>query len=379
MDTTLGQDAVNIAQDLIRIDTTNTGGADSVGEREAAEYVLGQLQDLGYQPHYIESEPRRGSLLLRLEGVDSSRPALVLHGHLDVVPANRTEWSDDPFGAEIKDGELWGRGAVDMKGMDGMILAVLRHWQARGVKPPRDLIVAFFADEEAGGKLGSHWLVTQHPEWFHGATEAVGEVGGFSVEVAGKRAYLLQTAEKGIAWLRLVAQGTPGHGSAVNSDNAVEHLVEALAAIAAHPWPLELTPTVRALLQGVAQLVDIPADLEDPAIVDQLIQALGPAQRFVGASIRTGANLTSLQAGSKVNVVPLHASATVDFRPLPGCGSQVIAQVEQLAGSRVKVEIINDDVGLEAPIEVPLVDAMRRAVQAADPGAFTLPYMLAGG
>ncbi|MDR2254180.1 MAG: M20/M25/M40 family metallo-hydrolase, partial [Bifidobacteriaceae bacterium] len=362
-----------------RFDTTNTGDERSKGERDAAEYVIGLLEDAGYEPIYHESLPRRGSVVARIEGADPTRPALVLHGHLDVVPADAAEWQADPFGAEVRDGTIWGRGAVDMKDMDGMILAVARAWRRRGVKPPRDVVLCMFADEEAGGVWGAEWLVDHHPELFEGATEAISEVGGFSVDVAGRRAYLLQTAEKGIAWLRLVARGTGGHGSAVNSDNAVEHLVGALRRIADHPWPVSLTPTVRALLEGVADLTGVATDLDDPAAVSALIDSLGPARRFVGAATSTRANLTSLAAGDKVNVIPPRACATVDMRPLPGQADDAVATVRALAGPHVTVEPIYRSVALEAPFSGPLVDAMRSALLEADPTAAVLPYMLAGG
>ncbi|MDR2564919.1 MAG: M20/M25/M40 family metallo-hydrolase [Bifidobacteriaceae bacterium] len=379
MHKSLADDAVRIARDLIRFDTTNTGDDRSVGERQAAEYVMGLLQDWGHEPTYFESEPKRGSVALRLEGRDPDRPALVLHGHLDVVPADPAEWTADPFGAEIRDGLIWGRGAVDMKDMDGMILAVVGWWARQGIKPPRDIVLCFFADEEAGGRLGSHWLVANHPELFAGATEAVSEVGGFSVELGGRRAYLLQTAEKGIAWLRLVAEGTPGHGSAVNQDNAVRNLVDALARIAAQPWPMRLTPTVKALFEGAAGLAGLRFDPADPQSVAAIVEAFGPAKRFVGASTATGLNLTSLAAGSKVNVVPRTAAATVDMRPLPGDAESARAVVEKLAGPAVRVEPINEDIALEAPLDAPLVAAMRQSLLDADPDAVVLPYMLAGG
>jgi acetylornithine deacetylase/succinyl-diaminopimelate desuccinylase-like protein len=372
-------DAVRIARDLIRFDTTNTGDDCSTGERAAAEYVTGMLQDWGHEPVYFEPEPKRGSLVTRLEGQDQNRPALVLHGHLDVVPANAGEWTADPFGAEIRDGAIWGRGAVDMKDMDAMILAVVGWWHCQGIKPPRDIVLCFFADEEAGGKLGSRWMADNHPGLFVGATEAVSEVGGFSVNLAGRRAYLVQTAEKGITWLKLIAQGTPGHGSAVNRDNAVEHLVQALARIAAEPWQTNLTPAVAALLNGAADLAGLKPDLSDPESVNQILETFGPARRFVGASISTGVNLTSLSGGGKVNVVPRTAAATIDMRPLPGEAAPARARIEELAGSNIRVEPINEDIALEAPLDGPLVTAMKAALKAADPDAIALPYMLAGG
>ncbi|MDR2348326.1 MAG: M20/M25/M40 family metallo-hydrolase, partial [Bifidobacteriaceae bacterium] len=203
--------------------------------------------------------------------------------------------------------------------------------------------------------------------------------GGFSVEIAGQRAYLLQTAEKGIAWLRLLARGTGGHGSAVNHDNAAAHLARAMTRIAAQPWPMDLAPTMRALLEGAAQLSGLPLDLADPASVEALVAAFGPARRFVGAATSTRANVTSLSAGDKVNVIPATASGTVDLRPLPGAADSALAQVRALAGDKVEVEAVYTAPALEAPFEAPLVEAMRRALDLADPGANVLPYMLAGG
>ena len=198
---TAEEEVARICQDLLRIDTSNFGDGSGPGERAAAEYVMASLHEVGLSPELFESAPGRASVVVRLPGQDPTRPALVLHGHLDVVPAQAADWSVDPFAGEEKDGLLWGRGAVDMKDMDAMILAVVRQMVREGRKPARDVVVAFFADEEAGGTYGASWAVDHRPEIFEGATEAISEVGGFSVDIDGKRAYLLQTAEKGIAWL----------------------------------------------------------------------------------------------------------------------------------------------------------------------------------
>ncbi|MBO3087018.1 M20/M25/M40 family metallo-hydrolase [Cellulomonas dongxiuzhuiae] len=372
-------EVVDLCRDLIRIDTTNPGDGSGPGEREAAEYVVGLLQDVGLEPELFESAPGRANVVVRLEGADSSRPALVVHGHLDVVPAHAADWSVDPFAAELRDGLVWGRGAVDMKDMDAMVLAVVRQMVREGRRPARDVVLAMFADEEAGGRLGAHWAVEHRPELFAGATEAISEVGGFSVDVAGQRVYLLQTAEKGLAWLRLVAQGRAGHGSQVNTDNAVTHLAAAVARIGEHEWPLQLTPTVRALLTGVADLTGLPFDPEDPATLDALVDALGPASTFVGATLRHSTNPTRLAAGYKENVIPGGATAAVDGRFLPGLSDEFDATVARLVGPHVRVEDLVRDTGLEAPFEGALVDAMVAAVVAEDPGAHVLPYMLSGG
>jgi acetylornithine deacetylase/succinyl-diaminopimelate desuccinylase-like protein len=376
-------EVIRICQELIRIDTSNYGDNEGPGERAAAEYVMELLHEVGLEPELFESLPGRASVVVRLEGQDRSRPALVLHGHLDVVPAAKDDWTVDPFGAELTESEtgglIWGRGAVDMKDMDAMILAVVRQMVREGRKPARDVVVAFFADEEAGGVHGARWAVDHRPELFEGATEAISEVGGYSVELGGKRAYLLQTAEKGLAWLRLVADGRAGHGSQVNEENAVTELAAAVARIGQHAWPYTITPTVDALLRGVGDLTGLPVDYEDPATIDALIGALGPVAKFVGATVRNTSNPTQLQAGYKANVIPGRAEATLDVRLLPGHEETGMAKLRELAGPTVRIEAIHQDTALEVPFSGSLVDAMVAAIDAEDPGAKVLPYTLSGG
>jgi acetylornithine deacetylase/succinyl-diaminopimelate desuccinylase-like protein len=377
-------EVVDICRDLLRIDTSNYGDGSGPGERAAAEHVLGLLTEVGLEPELMESEPGRATVVLRMEGDPAGtaeRGALMIHGHLDVVPANADDWKVDPFAAEIADGCLWGRGAVDMKDMDAMMLAVIRDLARSGRRPPRDLVFAFFADEEAGGVLGSHWLVQNRPDVLEGVTEAVSEVGGFSVtvdDVAGDpvRLYLLQTAEKGINWLRLVARGRAGHGSQVNDDNAITRLAEAVARIGAHDWPLEITPTVREFLSGLSEATGVEFD---PANPDQLLGRLGTVARFVGATLRDTANPTILKAGYKHNVIPQTAEAYVDSRFLPGHEELVLSTVKELAGPEVDVEMYHRDVSLETPFEGRLVDTMVAALRSEDADARVLPYCLSGG
>jgi acetylornithine deacetylase/succinyl-diaminopimelate desuccinylase-like protein len=374
-------EVVRICRDLIRIDTTNYGDGSGPGERAAADYVVAELREVGLEPVVVESDPGRTSVVLRLEGADRTRPALCIHGHLDVVPANAADWQVDPFAAELRDGCVWGRGAVDMKDMDAMVLANIRHLARTGAKPPRDVVFAFFADEEAGGTKGSHWVVDHHPELFEGVTEAVSEVGGYSVTVPRPggdqtRAYLVQTAEKGILWLRLTAHGRAGHGSQVNEENAVARLAEAITRINAHKWPREYLASVRALLDGLAELTGTAWSDED---LDELLDHLGSAQAFVRGTLQDTANFTMAQAGYKHNVIPQSASAALDCRFLPGHDDDLLATIEELAGEHVEVEVVHRDISLDAPFEGPLVEAMKAALLAEDPGAEILPYCLSGG
>jgi acetylornithine deacetylase/succinyl-diaminopimelate desuccinylase-like protein len=288
----------------------------------------------------------------------------------------------DPFAAEMRDGCVWGRGAIDMKDMDAMILANIRHLARSGIKPRRDLVFAFFADEEAGGVLGSHWVVDNHPEMFEGVSEAISEVGGFSVTVPAKgtgaptRAYLLQTAEKGMAWLRLTAQGRAGHGSVPNDENAIVRLAAAIGRIDGHAWPREYIGSVRQLLDGLSEITGTPYDDDSP---EQILAHLGGARGFVLGTLQDTATLTMLQAGYKHNVIPQSASVSLDGRFLPGHEAALMTTIRELAGEHVTVEVLHRDIALDAPFSGDLVDAMKNALLAEDPGAAILPYCLSGG
>jgi acetylornithine deacetylase/succinyl-diaminopimelate desuccinylase-like protein len=371
-------DVVGITQDLIRIDTSNYGDAPGPGERAASEYVAEFLSDLGLMPTIRESEPGRASVVALWEGADRTRPPLVVHGHLDVVPAFKEDWSVDPFAAEVKDGMIWGRGAVDMKGIDAMFLVAVKRVIDAGRKPARDIVLAFFADEEHGGRRGAKWMVENFPDDFHGATEAISEVGGFSVQINGKRTYLVQTAEKGIQWLRLIGTGQQGHGSLVHTDNSVTHLAGAFARIGGHQWKLDLTPTTEALLRGAAELMDLEFEPTEER-VGEIVAGLGPVSRMIEASLRNTSNPTMMDAGYKVNVIPDQATGYVDTRFLPGQEDDVLRTIEQLAGTHVKVEQYISERAMEFPFDSPIVHKMIDALHVVDPDAVVLPYSLMGG
>jgi acetylornithine deacetylase/succinyl-diaminopimelate desuccinylase-like protein len=371
-------EVADICRDLLRIDTTNTGdNATSAGERAAAEYVAAKLDEVGIASVIHESAPGRASVVARIEGTDPSRDALLVHGHLDVVPAQAAEWTVHPFGGEIRDGFLWGRGAIDMKDFDAMVLAVARDWARTGVRPPRDIVLAFTADEEAGGEYGAHFLVDKHRDLLDGCTEAVGEVGGFSYTVSKDlRLYLVETAEKGINWLRLHARGRPGHGSMVHDDNAVTALAEAVARVGRHRFPIVVTPTVRAFLEHLSDALGVEFDPDDP---ETAIAKLGPIANLIGATVRNTANPTRLAAGYKDNVIPSRASATVDCRTLPGQADLFLEQLREVIGPDIEIEHVQRQPAVETTFDGALVDAMAAALRAEDPGARPVPYMLSGG
>lgn len=368
------QETLRICQDLIRIDTSNFGDNSGPGERKAAEYVAASLAEVGIESEIYESDSGRASLVARWGNQNSNRPGLLIHGHLDVVPAQASDWQVDPFAAEVVDGYLFGRGAVDMKDFDAMLLSVVRARQRAGVIPDRPITLVFTADEEAGGVKGAHWLVDQHRELLEGCTEAIGEVGGFSTEVGGKRLYLIESGEKGIAWIRLQATGTAGHGSMKQPDNAVTHLARALVALGEHEWPVEAGPSMTLLLEKVRELTG--SDATDP---DELLEHFGSAVRMIGSGIRNTTNATMLDAGYKHNVIPSSATAFVDGRYLPGHADTFMSEVQRIVGDKVTVEPHITDKALEFAFEGDLVDAMTVALHSQDPDAHIAPFLMSGG
>jgi acetylornithine deacetylase/succinyl-diaminopimelate desuccinylase-like protein len=372
----LENETILFCQEMIQIPSVNNGEGRG-DEKAIAEYVAGKLTEVGIECELIETAPKRVNVVAKILGSDSSRPGLVLHGHLDVVPVNASDWSVDPFSGEIKDGFIWGRGAVDMKDMDAMILATVRMWKRIGYKPPRNILLAFFADEEASGTYGSRWLVKNRPELFKGYSEAVSEVGGFSVTITGgHRLYLVEAAQKGIAWIKLSAKGTAGHGSFINPDNAVTKVSDAVSRIGNYQWPQVLTKTTGLFFKKIA---DLTGDKFDPKNVQPLLHHLGNAVKMLGATISNTANPTMLEAGYKANVIPQNASAVIDGRFLPGYENDLHETIQKLAGDEIQVEILTRDIALESEFAGSLVEAMCKAINVEDSAGIPVPYLMSGG
>ena len=378
-------EVVGLVSALIRFDTSNTGELETTkGEAECAQWVAEQLREAGYSPEYLESgAPGRGNVFARLPGADPTRGALLIHGHLDVVPAEAADWSVHPFSGAVSDGYVWGRGAVDMKDMCGMMLAVARHFKRAGIVPPRDLVFAFVADEESGGKYGAQWLVRNRPDLFAGVSEAVGEVGGFSITLprrdgGERRLYLIETAEKGLLWMRLTARGRAGHGSMIHDDNAVSAIAAAVARIGSHQFPVGLTESVAAFLTAVAEETGYTFDMDSPDL-EGAIAKLGPIARIVGATLRDTANPTMLKAGYKANVIPATAEAVIDCRVLPGRQAAFEREIDELIGPGITREWISALSSYETSFDGDLVDAMNAALLVVDPEARIVPYMMSGG
>ena len=374
--TSVEDDAIKICQELIRIPSVNFG--EGKGDESAvADYIVKCLAEVGIAAKIYESAPNRCNVIARIKGSDSSRPGLVVHGHTDVVPANADDWSVDPFGGVIKDGMIWGRGAVDMKNMDAMILAIVRDWARRGYQPERDMVLAFFADEEAGMTYGSRFMSAKHPEVFAGCSEAISEVGGFSVTVAdGKRLYFVEAAQKGIHWMRLTAQGRAGHGSMMNDENAITALTDAVAKIGKHEWPQRYTQTVKNLFREVARVTGREYDEND---LRPLLKEVGSTARMIGATLQNTANPTMLDAGYKANVIPGSASAVIDGRFLPGYEEELNSTIRSIIGPDISIETISHDIALEVDFDSPLVEAMKAALLSQDPEGIPVPYLMSGG
>jgi acetylornithine deacetylase/succinyl-diaminopimelate desuccinylase-like protein len=373
-------EVVELCRELIRIDTSNYGDEDGPGERKAAEYVATLLDEVGIESTLHESEPGRTSVVATwggpTDGSACDRGSLLLHGHLDVVPAAAEDWQVDPFSGEIRDGYVWGRGAVDMKDFDAMLLSVVRARARAGRVPERPVVLCFTADEEAGGHKGAEVLLTQARDQLATCTEAVGEVGGFSTTVRGRRLYLVEAAEKGMAWMRLTARGRAGHGSMINRENAVTDLAGAVARIGAHQWPVRLTPTMQTLLAAVAEIAGTEATPEN---AESLVEEFGGAARMLGAVLRNTTNPTMLSAGYKVNVIPTEATAHVDGRFLPGYEDEFFSTLAELCGENVTIDFVSRQQPWETPYEGDLVAAMSRSILAEDPDAVVAPYTMSGG
>ena len=375
-DATMVAETVAFCSRLIQFDTSNFGAGDSRGERDSAEWVAEQLTDAGYAPTVLESAPGRASTVVRIPGTDPYAPALLVHGHLDVVPAAAGDWTFDPFGGEVRDGAVWGRGALDMKDMDAMMLAAVRSFARTGFVPPRDIVLAFVADEEDTGDYGAGFLVREHAELFEGVRTAIGESGGYAVHLPdGSRLYPVAAGERGSAWMNLTARGTAGHGSRPNPDNAVATLARALARISEHRWPVHLIPTVAALLDGLSAHLGVQVDPTDPASLDQL----GDAANLIRATMANSLNPTMLSAGYKHNVIPSEATAGVDGRVLPGTEDAFFAAVDELLGPGVVRTFANYAAPVVASHRTPEFAAMSQALRAFDPDALVLPFCMAGG
>jgi len=374
--------SVKYLQDLIRIDTTNPPG----NELPAAQYLAEALRQGGLEPTVLESSPGRGSVVARLRGDGSQRP-LLLMSHIDVVPAEAREWTHPPFAAEIADGYLWGRGAVDTKNLTAIELATLLTLKHAGASLKRDIIFAATADEEVGGKYGMAWLVNTHPELVD-AEYAINEGGGFGVEIGGKRFYLVQTGEKGVCWMKFTVKGTPGHGSVPHADNAVAKLAAVLARAAQARLPQHRTATVDRLVRALAAAQPFPTSVMLPLVLNPMFEPLilrqmakaGAVGMVLRATLHNTVSPTVLKAGSKTNVIPSEATAEVDGRTMPGFKPEdLVRELRPYIGDEVQVDITTSSDGYESEPASPLFDLFQQVLSEHDSGSVAVPFLVPGG
>ena len=368
----LAEDTIAACSRLIRFDTSNFGAGESRGERPCAEWVAEQISDAGFAPVVLESAPRRANTVVRIPGADPGAPALLVHGHLDVVPAEPADWRSYPFSGEVRDGAVWGRGALDMKDMDAMMIAFVKHLARTGQRPPRDIVLAFTADEEDTGDFGAGYLVREHPDLFEGVAAGISESGGHSVHLAdGARLYPIAAGERGSAWMTVTVRGTAGHGSRRNDDNAIAKAAALITRFAEYEWPVRIVPIVRALLDGLSEHLGREVTPDD-------LSGLGAAAPLVADTLRCSVNPTMLRAGYKHNVIPSEASVALDGRLLPGTEAEFFATVDELLGPDA-TRTGDRSSPISADFTAPDFAAMAAALKAHDPEALVLPYCMTGG
>ncbi|MDO8212882.1 M20/M25/M40 family metallo-hydrolase [Conexibacter sp. CPCC 206217] len=371
------QRPLELLQRLLRFDTSNPPGA----ERACIEWLRGLLDERGIETRIVGRDPQRPNLIARIAGRGAAAP-LLLHGHVDVVPAPG-DWTHPPFAGEIADGFVWGRGALDMKGGVAMLTAAFLRAHAAATPPPGDLILCLLSDEEAGSTHGAEQVVADHPELFAGVRYALGEFGGFTLELAGRRFYPVMVAEKQVCWIRATFRGRAGHGSMPVRDSAAGRLGRLLAALDRGRLPVHVTPSARMMVEGLA--ADVPAPvaatlrgLLRPRLTDRLLDLLGERGAMLDPLLHHTASATLVRGGEQINVIPAAVTAELDCRLLPGFRpDEVLTELRALGGVDFDAEIVRHDAATARP-DLGLFDTLADALRAVDPAARPVPMLLPG-
>ncbi|MDP8968314.1 MAG: M20/M25/M40 family metallo-hydrolase [Actinomycetota bacterium] len=374
-DAALHERPAELLQRLIRFDTTNPPG----DERACIEWIGGVLRDAGVEPRIVAKDPQRPNLIARLPGAGSA-PAFLMQGHVDVVPAEG-RWSRPPFGGEIGDGYVWGRGALDMKGGVAMMVAAFLRAAAADVPSPGDVLLCVVSDEESGGGLGARFLVEEHPELFDGVRFAIGEFGGFTLELAGRRFYPIMVAEKQLCVVRATLRGAAGHGSLPVRNAAMGRLGRLLAALDRRRLPVHLTPVVGSMIAAMA--AELPAvsalplrALLRPRVTDRVLDLVGERAAVFDPLLHNTASPTIVRGGQSANVIPGEVSVDLDCRLLPGFGpDELFAELRALAPVDVQLDVLLYDRGPPAP-DLALFPALAGILRELDPAARPVPLLL---
>ena len=368
---------VELLQELLRFDTTNPPG----NEIACIEFVRSRLEDAGCETELHAKDPARPNLVSRLRGGDA--PPLLLQGHVDVVTTAGQDWSHPPFAGAIEDGYVWGRGALDMKAGVAMLVAAFVRAKREGVQLPGDVLLVVLADEEAGGDLGARFLVEERPALFAGMRYALGEFGGFTLHLGGKRFYPIQVAEKQICWLKATVRGPGGHGAMIQRGGTVARLGKLLSDLDRKRMPVHVTPVVRETVERIAaelprKEATVLRSLLKPRVTDMALRLLGERGATLEPMLRNTVNATIVRGGAKINVVPSAIELELDGRALPGfTPDQLIAEVQALVGEDVELELVRHDPGPAAP-DMGLFETLAGVIRELDPGGIPVPLLQIG-
>jgi acetylornithine deacetylase/succinyl-diaminopimelate desuccinylase-like protein len=369
---------VELLQQLIRFDTTNPPG----NEAGCIEYLRGLLEEAGCEVELYAKDPARPNLVSRLRG-SGSRAPLLLQGHVDVVTTSGQNWTRPPFGGELVDGYVWGRGALDLKGGVAMMVSAFLRAAQEQTQLPGDVILTVLADEENGGDFGAKFLVEDHAHLFEGVQWSLGEFGGFTLELGGRRLYPIQVAEKQICWLKARVPGRAGHGAMVQRGGTMSRLGKFLRDLDRKRTPVHVTPPARAMIEGIADAVarpqrDLLLALLKPRLTDRVLPLLGERSKTMEPLLRNTVNATIVRAGEKVNVVPAFVDVELDARALPGFGpDDMLAEVQAVVGDDVELELVRYDPGPPEP-RLDQFEALAGIIRELEPGAVPVPLLQAG-
>jgi acetylornithine deacetylase/succinyl-diaminopimelate desuccinylase-like protein len=369
---------VELLQRLIRFDTTNPPGA----ERECIAFLDGLLRDAGIETRVLGDDPERPNLVARLPGAGTA-PPLLLQGHVDVVPTTGQRWTRDPFGAEEADGFIWGRGALDMKGAVAMMVSAVLRARREGVAPAGDVILVVLSDEEAGGDHGAAWIARERPDLLAGVRYAIGEFGGFTMEVAGRRFYPIQVDEKRVCWMRATLRGPGGHGSLPMRGGAMAKLAALLRTLDRKRLPVHVTPVMERSIGAIADGLPAPLALVlrrllDPRLTDRVLDVLGDRGKLFDPLLHNTVNATIVHGGDKVNVIPSEVVVELDARLLPGQTSDdLLRELHALVGDDVEFAIGRAEPGPPEP-DFGLFETLASVLRDKDPSGTPIPLLLAG-
>lgn len=369
---------VEILQRLIQFNTTNPPG----NEAACINYIRELLNDAGIESTLIAKDPHRPNLIARIPG-EGKVPPLLMYGHVDVVTTENQPWQHPPFEGKLIDGYVWGRGALDMKGGVAMMVAAFLRANAEGLRPPGDVVLAIVSDEEANGTFGAKFLVEEHPELFKGIKHAIGEFGGFTLTIGGKRLYPIMISEKQICWIKATVRGAGGHGSMPVKGGAMARLAKLLKALDENDLPVHVSPPARMMVEAMASALGgaqgmILGQLTNPALTDLILKTLGERGRTFYPLFRNTASPTILHGSSKINVIPGEVSIELDGRLLPGQTPEaMIRELQNIVGDDVQLDVVQFEPGPAEP-DMSMFNTLAGILKEADPDGTPIPLLLSG-